>query len=628
MKKHLLSLALAIPFSSAVMAQAEISSVTGNSDLQYELIPSQTARTPAVEPGPGQLWWANYDLDASIRYIYGTEVLEHYDMAVFIPQGLICKGDASIDGFSFYPQSTAMDNVVVWVANSLPNSKVDMLETVSVAKDDLTLNDFNDVAFSEQHQIPAGGLYVGVSFDITKLSDRYASAPLSYTNTKSNRKDSFFYKTTSKRVWKAIEGDAYVKVLFGGGHFPKNAVTVKDFVTSYAVKDETAPVPLTLRNMGTEDVENISYTITTDGTTSEEVTKAVIIKGFQNSKVAVIDFPADDVPSIYNKQLTITKVNGQPNLSENNIANGQVITVAEKMQATPVAELFVSTKAGGSPCAIAAMDLMKETYGDKAVALAIHCNDVMNTTDYTPVAYNISTLPSALVDRVYLTYPWPSSFVRLVGQQMERTVPAKISLKAEWTGMEISPINIALTSTTTFCYNDSKADYGIAYVIVADGLKGNGAEWYQTNGYSGEKQTGTPDMQPWYDAPETVTDMVYNNVAVAAVDIFGGVKGSVPTSVKNGQELTHTQAMNIKGNTLIQDKTKLRAVALLIDRSSNQIVNAAQADIVPGGQGIENINADETVVASYDLAGRKATAAHKGLTIVKTADGKSTKIVK
>ncbi len=608
MKKHLLSLAIAILFSSA-MAQAE-----------------------SVKPGDGQLWWANYDLDASNRYVIGTDIAERYDAAVFIPNGLLTDGNMTIDGFSFYPLTDSVKNVKVWVCPFLPASPNDWQETVELADSAIKKDEFIDVAFTNHHLIPQNGLYVGVTFEVTSLKDDLAKRPLSFTQSDANRENSFFYKTASKLKWTSIEGNAYVKVLFSSSDFKKNAVEVKPFASSYVLKGESVSVPVTLRNMGTADVESISYTITTDGVTTDEITKAVTIKGFQTKGNTTIDFAGDTEPKAYEKTLTITKVNGLPNESANNKAVGQIVTVTSTYQATPVVETFVGTDFNSSPIALVGMEKTQEKYGDQVVLIAVHCKDLnhddpMAIDDYLPLIYNAKTIPTAFLDREYSVYPTPSFLPSTVATALKRTVPAKISLQAEWNADMTTATDIKLTSSSEFCYSDEKANYGVAYVILADSLKGSGSEWEQKNGYSGG--SGTEDMKFWCEAPASVSGMVYDHVAIAAKDVFSGAGICEAKGVKAGEQLENTCTISIDGNKLVQDKSKLTAVALLIDRSNNQIVNAAKAAIEAAGQGIENLNAgNDTVTERYDMAGRKVSASHKGITIVRTADGKSLKTVK
>ena len=570
MKRHLLTLAIAISFSAAAMAQTE-----------------------SVTPGEGQLWWANYDLDASLQYVYGTDVVEHYDAAVFIPKGLLTEGNMTVDGFSIYPVADAMKNVKVWVSPSLPAGPDDWVETVSVNDAALKKEKFNDVAFTKHHQVTENGIYVGYSFDITSLNGENAGNPLVYTKTANNRENSFFYKTTSKVKWTSIDGNAFVKVLFGGGNFKQNAVTVKPFSTSYVLKGESVTVPLTLRNMGTKDVENISYTITTDGVTSSELTKAVSIKGFQSKGSIDIDFPADTQAKPYDKVLTITKVNGQMNESADNKATGQIITMTENYKAVPVVEMFVGTGYRYSPMGLVGMEKTQEKYGDQVMLIAVHYDDPMTTEDYDDVAYNARTIPTSFLNRQYVVYPSTSDLIGNVAEALTRAVPGKLSLQAAWDGDVATATSIKLNATAEFCYEDAKANYGVAYVILADGLTGTGSDWAQMNGYSGDK--GSADMQFWYDSPQVVSGISYDHVAIAAKDIFSGTDFSVKTGVKAGEEMVNTSTISLANNKLVQDKSKLTAVALLIDRSNNQIVNAAKAVIKTGQEKDGDVNGDGAV---------------------------------
>jgi hypothetical protein len=596
MKKQLLSLAFAIS-CCATVAQAESFSHDESSTLNYKFINPSAARTPVVNAGEGQVWWANYDLDASTMYITGTDIAERYDAAVFIPKGLLSNGNMTVDGFSFYPLTDCVKNVKVWVCPFLPASPNDWVETVELADTAIKKDKFNDVAFTNHHLIPQDGLYVGVTFEVTSLNDADAKKPLAFTKSDANRENSFFYKTASKLKWTDIEGNAYVKVLFGGD-LNKNAVDVKPFPTSYVAKGESVSVPVTLRNMGTADVESISYTITTDGVTSEEITKAVTIKGFQTKESTEIDFAGDTEPKAYNKTLTITKVNGQPNESANNKAVGQIITVTNTYQATPVVEVFVGTGFSSSPSALAGMAKTQEKYGDQVVLIAVHCKDMnhddpMAIDDYLPLIYNAQTIPTSFLDREYIVYPSPSFLPSTVASALKRTVPAKISLQAEWNDDVETATDIKLSSFSEFSYNDEKANYGVAYVILADGLKGTGSEWEQKNGYSGE--SGSEDMKFWREAPSSVAGIEYDHVAIAAKDIFSGADICEKEGVKVGEQIANTSTISIAGNQLVQDKSKLSAVALLIDRSNNQIVNAAKVNIKTAKDAIGDVNGDGTI---------------------------------
>lgn len=48
---------------------------------------------------------------------------------------------------------------------------------------------------------------------------------------------------------------------------------------------------------------------------------------------------------------------------------------------------------------------------------------------------------------------------------------------------------------------------------MEDGLKDNGSEWEQLNGYS-QRAVDDPNLQSLTQLPYTITDIVYNDVAV------------------------------------------------------------------------------------------------------------------
>ena len=102
-------------------------------------------------------------------------------------------------------------------------------------------------------------------------------------------------------------------------------------------------------------------------------------------------------------------------------------------------------------------------------------------------------------------------------------------------------------------------------------------------------------MQFWYDSPQVVSGISYDHVAIAAKDIFSGTDFSVKTGVKAGEEMVNTSTISLANNKLMQDKSKLTAVALLIDRSNNQIVNAAKTTIKTGQEKDGDVNGDGAV---------------------------------
>ena len=134
-------------------------------------------------------------------------------------------------------------------------------------------------------------------------------------------------------------------------------------------------------------------------------------------------------------------------------------------------------------------------------------------------------------------------------------------------------------------------------------------------------------MEAWTSAGSSVSGVYFDHVAVAAWNILNGADGSIPTSFAADAPIKYSYIGDISANTLIQDKSKLTAVALLIDRVSGNVVNAAQSAIGDYTAAISSVNAAAAAAERYSVDGRRLPAPQKGLNIIKTADGKVRKVI-
>jgi len=57
------------------------------------------------------------------------------------------------------------------------------------------------------------------------------------------------------------------------------------------------------------------------------------------------------------------------------------------------------------------------------------------------------------------------------------------------------------------------------------------------------------------------------------------LEGSIPQSFSANKDLNYAYQADISGNTLIQDKSKLQVIALLLDKNTGAILNAAKTTI-------------------------------------------------
>ena len=119
---------------------------------------------------------------------------------------------------------------------------------------------------------------------------------------------------------------------------------------------------------------------------------------------------------------------------------------------------------------------------------------------------------------------------------------------------------------------------------------------------------------------------------MAAWSALNGVNNSVEPVIEAGADQEYTYTASIASKSLIQDKTKLKAAALLIDRTSGTIVNAAQCAISDDATGIQSVRNGEGSMADvpagrYTIDGRKLSTVQKGINIVRMNDGTVRKVL-
>ena len=296
------------------------------------------------------------------------------------------------------------------------------------------------------------------------------------------------------------------------------------------------------------------------------------------------------------------------------ICVGGVLAEESGTKAMPVVEEFTGTWCKFCTRSIATFDMVEAEFHDQVIVIAYHKDDPMeiSAVNNSQLIQRVNGFPTAYINRgsSFITMP---SGARNTLENYNEIAPAAISVTAKWT--DESKTGIVISTQTKFTSAETRA-YAIGYVLLADGLTGTGSNWNQQNYYAGSTDTD-PYMAVYCKKPSVITDMVYNHVAVDAWGLDYGVDGTIQTPITAGATQDYTYTADISSNTLIQDKEKLTAVALLIDRSTNKIVNAAKVRVngivenvnpnAPNGNDINDVNLAEKTLVSEDWDGTSAT---------------------
>ena len=367
------------------------------------------------------------------------------------------------------------------------------------------------------------------------------------------------------------------------GEYTKNGASVvtTDFGKAYAALNGKVSVPVTLAGEGMEPVTSIGYTITTGSTTTEHQLELSDPVTFMMSAEVLVPIDADASVGESSKVFKLTKVNGVANecTTGNMQASGKLVTVAKKPKVVPVVEEATGTWCGWCARGIPGLALLNKIYRDDVITLAVHGGgngDPMILDNYQLDAFSY---PSCTINRGEVVDPYYGSGSTAFGisrevEAVQRSyVPAGIEVTADWA--DANQTKISVKATTTFVENVSNANYRIGYVLAEDGLSGTTPAWYQSNYYAGSSLKDD-NLVNLTGGESKITNVVYNYIPVAAYEPFEGIEGSVPATITKDVAMEHAYTIDIAGNDRIQDKQKLSVVALLIDKDTKKIVNAAK----------------------------------------------------
>ncbi len=580
-----------------------------------------------ITPAKNQVWWGYFSENdfSTADLTIGTGKAMTLMAAIYVPANHEQLGNANIIAARVYLASnvvSTLSGLKIWVSKTLPQKASDA-DVVLSTLGTLTAG-ANDFKLRSPYAVNNEGFYIGYSVKSTTgyfIRSGGKDAPNAF----------LVGNPEEGMAWTDLNGNGLGKLAFQilvqDGNFQDNCVTVDDFEQNVVVQGQQVNVPIKITNQGANDVSSISYTIGTDGgSTTEEKTVSVGPLALNGFTTLNIPFASDEQARKLQKTFTVTQVNGNPNTAKKSSGQGFLISVKKKQSVTPVIEEFTGTWCGWCPRGIVGMDKVHEAYGDQVVQIAAHSGDIMAISEYQPVINTYTEgYPNSITDRRYVADPSYSTLVATLNKAFARVAQGSIDLQAEWSSN--FKTKVVFNTTTRFSYNDDDGQYGIAYLLVEDGLTGTGSNWSQTNYYSGQTVGG--DMTWWCQAASTVTGITYNHVVVAGWEALNGVNGSVNPTIVADEEQEYSYSASISGKSLIQDKTKLKAVVLLIDRATGMIVNAAQSAIADFGTAVSTVQGAEKNAQRdvYDLSGRKLSVSQKGINIIRMNDGTVKKVL-
>ena len=576
-----------------------------------------------------------------VKY-FGTAKKESFDVAMLLADKYT-KGKKIETIKVPFPKNAEIGNVKIWLTKKLTlENKKNVADVMSL---DATMDDSTAIVkFATPYTIDSDTLYIGYSFDVVELTER-TQLPISLINEKGVQ-GLWTHSSRTYRSWldKSTYGCSAMQVELSG--FNANDAYFEGFKDYYNQVNIATPINLTLLNRGYNGIKSIDYSYSVgDKKVSDHLTLDAPIPACLNASTEfTVTLPAIEAKGKYPVTFSIDKVNGEAN-SEVATANSTMAIYNKLPKHRPVMEEFTGTWCGNCSRGWIGLEVMTRLHPD-FIALAYHSGDVMQVIDqkqFLGFDTENPAYPMANIDRVYTDIdPYygadmtPFGIEKLWKKQAEILAPASLETEAAFTP---DGKDIKAKAILEFPEDANDADkYSVEFVLVTDGLHGEGQAWEQSN-YLEENEKGDypfPEADIFFAGSSSIPNMHYNDVVVATTRLRDGLI-KLPAKVEAEKafsiEGTISEVDSIKNMAnypVIQDSKNLRIVALLLNEKG-QIVNGAQAKVTGyETTGIRNINtnaAEADVPAIYNLQGHRLQTMQKGLNIIRTKDGKTKKVM-
>ena len=525
-----------------------------------------------------------------------------YDVALFVNDPSL--HGLKVKGLRISAPATGIAQYTGWLSTGLA---LEIKDGVKVAKADIASNVGNvadghaEVLFDEPYEIGENGFFAGYTIPVT-VEER----PMMITSDKMG--GGFWLHTTAAyRNWTDMSsmGSPCIELILEGQ--PLNAATIVVPANSYAKKGE--PI-------------SYAYTYEVNGVTKSANLKSSI-RGDHWGRSNDILLELDPIAEAGNYPLTVTvtAVNGSENQDVEPTHTGMVNIMDFVPVHRALVEEYTGTWCGWCTRGLVAMKLLAETYGDDFIGVAYHNADPMEVTTSYPSP--VQGFPSAFVDRYYDVDPYYGyesvgfGMKDLVDYVMSQLAVVDLNVKAEWADEG---------------KNELKA-------LVEDDMYGPaGTDWDQHNYYAdmADQYASEPNLGPLCELPGTIEGYHFNDVLVAT---SGVVDESLPESIVANTVNSFEYSFDVNNiyNTsyepLIQNKEKLHVVAIIVDKSTGQVINAAKGKV--GNTAVNEISDQNKEVVStmyFDLMGRMVNNPGNGVyvKVVRYTDGsqRSFKVLK
>lgn len=560
---------------------------------------------------------------------------ETYDVAIKLSEPALVG--TAIESITFPLQEIeGVSDIKAFVTSQLrvENGK----NTPDLAVKDITPTEagFITVKLEKPYQIPEGGVYVGYSFTINDAESELNAAPVAITD---QMNDDGFYLHTSDGFLKWLNvsdiynGSSMITVTVGGSNLKSDAASLEGNDTKYVKSGEAFELPLTIVNHGAKGIQSIDVEYSVNGNNGTQHIATTVIPFFGKKNTVTLNVPAIAERGNYTLTAKVAKVNGVANEDANSSATTDLIVLNTVPKHRVLLEEYTGFWCGYCPRGYVALEKLAELYPDDYVLVSYHNGDELEILDSSKFPSAVEGFPDAWMERsveLDAYYGSGNNEFGIVNDLEEQSKEFGIADIKVTPTLNATGTTVSVKTEVTFPFDVENGKYALEYILVHDGLSDK--SWGQSNYYSDGAQGYPKFMDDFTLTSEgTVFGLTFNDVAVKTSTI-GGIRNSIPATVQADAPVAHNYSFqlsavkNTSNQSIIQDKSKLKVVALLINTATGEVVNANKANVT-NPSGIADMSADlkNAQVTYYDLSGRKVAKPANGMFIktVRTNGGQT-----
>lgn len=412
-------------------------------------------------------------------------------------------------------------------------------------------------------------------------------------------------------MWIKLEGD----------NLPKNIASIVDIDTPpyLPISGNGKNFAFLVKNQGANKLSSLEATVSITGMPDLVQTFDFTPISFGEYTELTFDGVKANEEGFVDFSLQITKVNGVA--FEGNKFTASVPAYDSGFLKKIVAEDATGTWCGWCPGGIEALEYLKTTYPEKAIAIGVHCSngdsiDPMEIEEYLDFIYDyVSGFPCVWYNRTIdqtptSTYDKVCQYIDQIAAYFDYPSYAQVSLEGKTSD---DGATASVTASAEFKLA-TKVPHYLSFVVVEDGV----GPYIQQNYFKQQRVA----MNGW-EKKGSVVSTIYNDVA-RYYDCYPGIKGSLPETIEANSINTYTVDLplaNVTGN-------EYRVIALITNAKTGEIVNATEYNMTKDNTilAVDDIATDDAPAEYYNLNGQKVADPSNGIFIKKTG-AKAEKVI-